>query len=443
MMSDNLHRLVGLVDDDASEAYRTHRQALLGMVDDWLLRDPRREHLLGGAPPTLAAENHANHHRLMGNVFALRNAEILLRVLPWVFSAYQARGFSSDYFDRAMQAWRDAVWAMLPEPARAQISAVYDELRLLVQAYAQQPQAPAEASVEPSFETQAQEVGGTGQAPNRQELGGTGQAPNQQELGGTGQAPNQQELGGTGQAPNQQELGGTGQAPNRQEAKPISAPEVLQWFGRENEFLQTLLKADSRRALQLAQGWVSSPEDLRLFYSMVVHRVMVDIGRAWQANRISVAQEHLATAIVSRVMSTLFSGIALPEPHRGRAMVTCAAGELHELGGRMVADALELDGWDTDYLGANTPIADVLDAVERNRPRVLGISVAMPFHLTQAVELISALRERFRSDSPRIMLGGRAMAFAPLLWKQAGADGLASTVFEATRLAARLVETRA
>jgi serine/threonine protein kinase len=54
-----------------------------------------------------------------------------------------------------------------------------------------------------------------------QELGGTGQAPNRQEIGGTGQAPNRQEIGRTGQAPNRQEIGGTGQAPNRQESVAI------------------------------------------------------------------------------------------------------------------------------------------------------------------------------------------------------------------------------
>ncbi|MDX9719853.1 MAG: hypothetical protein RBU37_03835 [Myxococcota bacterium] len=58
-------------------------------------------------------------------------------------------------------------------------------------------------------------VGGLGH--RAQQLGGTGQAPNRQEVGRTGQAPNRQEVGGTGQAPNQQEVGGTGQAPNRQE----------------------------------------------------------------------------------------------------------------------------------------------------------------------------------------------------------------------------------
>ncbi|MDX9721508.1 MAG: AAA family ATPase [Myxococcota bacterium] len=40
-----------------------------------------------------------------------------------------------------------------------------------------------------------QQVGGTGQVPNRQELGGTGQVPNRQEPEGAGQVPNRQELG--------------------------------------------------------------------------------------------------------------------------------------------------------------------------------------------------------------------------------------------------------
>ncbi|MDX9719610.1 MAG: hypothetical protein RBU37_02605 [Myxococcota bacterium] len=51
-------------------------------------------------------------------------------------------------------------------------------------------------ALESHAETQRrkEELGGTGQAPNRQKLGGTGQAPNRQKLGGTGQVPNRQEV---------------------------------------------------------------------------------------------------------------------------------------------------------------------------------------------------------------------------------------------------------
>ena len=36
-------------------------------------------------------------------------------------------------------------------------------------------------------------------------------------------------------------------------------------------------------------------------------------------------------------------------------VATCIGGELHEIGIRMVADFFEMEGWDTYYLGANTP----------------------------------------------------------------------------------------
>ncbi|MDX9721326.1 MAG: serine/threonine-protein kinase [Myxococcota bacterium] len=90
-------------------------------------------------------------------------------------------------------------------------------------------------------------------ARTNEELGETGQAPNRQELGGTGQAPNRQELGGTGQAPNRQELGGTGQAPNRQEtarvelsrlAPPFDTQSMLQNSYTEVALSEARLRSD-------------------------------------------------------------------------------------------------------------------------------------------------------------------------------------------------------
>ena len=44
-------------------------------------------------------------------------------------------------------------------------------------------------------------------------------------------------------------------------------------------------------------------------------------------------------------------------------MIACVAGETHEIGTRMVADLLELAGWDTIYLGGNVPISDVVQVL--------------------------------------------------------------------------------
>ncbi|MDX9724707.1 MAG: hypothetical protein RBU37_28415 [Myxococcota bacterium] len=62
----------------------------------------------------------------------------------------------------------------------------------------------------------AQELGRTGQAPNRQKVEETGQVPNRQKVEETGQVPNRQKVEETGQVPNRQKVEETGQVPNRQ-----------------------------------------------------------------------------------------------------------------------------------------------------------------------------------------------------------------------------------
>ena len=51
-----------------------------------------------------------------------------------------------------------------------------------------------------------------------------------------------------------------------------------------------------------------------------------------------------------------------------RGVIACPPHELHEVGPRMLVDALEADGWEIDFFGVRTPLAKVVAAVrERSR----------------------------------------------------------------------------
>ena len=50
-------------------------------------------------------------------------------------------------------------------------------------------------------------------------------------------------------------------------------------------------------------------------------------------------------------------------------------------GDRMVADFFEMDGWDTYFLGANTPAESVLRTADERRADVLAVSCTMTFHI--------------------------------------------------------------
>ena len=62
----------------------------------------------------------------------------------------------------------------------------------------------------------------------------------------------------------------------------------------------------------------------------------------------------------------------------------------------MVADFFEMEGWNTFYLGANTPTADVIRTVVDRKADVLGISVTISNHL----QAVSSLIARMRADQP-------------------------------------------
>jgi len=214
----------------------------------------------------------------------------------------------------------------------------------------------------------------------------------------------------------------------------LSPPIEAIWLHRTEEFCEALLAADARKALALTQQWVKQTGDIPNFLQFVVTGTMIEIGRLWENNRINVAQEHLASAIVNRVMASLYPQIIDMTPRRGRAIVTCAPNEFHELGGRMFADLLELDGWDVMYLGANTPVEELVAMARSHNVSFLALSVAMPFNLEQAGRAISALRQ-LAPVRPKILLGGRAFSMSPRLWKDIGGDAYCPTAEAGVALA--------
>ena len=69
--------------------------------------------------------------------------------------------------------------------------------------------------------------------------------------------------------------------------------------------------------------------------------------------------EHLATAISESLLNLTYPRL-FAQPRNGKsAVVTCVSNEYHQIGGKMVADIFELNGWRGHFLGANMPEADL------------------------------------------------------------------------------------
>lgn len=206
------------------------------------------------------------------------------------------------------------------------------------------------------------------------------------------------------------------------------------------EYLELLLKSDRYAALDLVLRSVKQGLKVREVYLQIFQPVQYEIGRLWQTNRITVAQEHFCTAATQLVMSQLYLYLFTGEKKNKKMITTCVPGELHEMGARMVSDFFEMSGWDTYYLGANMPIAGVIRSIGEIKPKITAISATMTFHLSVVEEMIRAIRSSPSTPADmKILVGGYPFRVAPELWIQVGADGFASGAQDAVEIANKLI----
>ncbi len=194
------------------------------------------------------------------------------------------------------------------------------------------------------------------------------------------------------------------------------------------DYLAALLRADRAGALKLILDAVAGGTPVRDVYLHVFQPVQYEIGRLWQVNEISVAQEHYCTAVTQLVMSQLYPHLLRGERNGWVMVCACIGGDLHEIGSRMIADFFELDGWDSYFLGASTPVQGIVQQVQERGADLLALSATMTYHLPKLRETIVAVRA---AAAVRVLVGGRPFLLDGKLWERVGADGWAADAEQA------------
>ncbi|WP_163528852.1 cobalamin B12-binding domain-containing protein [Halobacillus ihumii] len=166
------------------------------------------------------------------------------------------------------------------------------------------------------------------------------------------------------------------------------------------------LDGDEERALQYIDQVIEAHPKLYLFEDLLTP-AMYYIGKLWEQNKITVADEHLATAICDFVLTKLGSSLASKDlgGMKDKVLLFGVEEEQHYLGLKMVADTFKEKGWQVRYLGPNLPAAHAMKHITRYKPQVIGISAALSYRLPS---LKKQLQDYLALDwKPTILIGGR------------------------------------
>lgn len=173
-------------------------------------------------------------------------------------------------------------------------------------------------------------------------------------------------------------------------------------------YLSALLDGDKAECTRIVNTLLENNTDIKEIYTKLFQRSMYRIGHLWESNRSSIAEEHIATKITESLLNLVYPRI-METPRNGKKIViTCVDKEFHEIGPRIVSDFFELNGWESIFLGANTPANEVLNIIKDKQPDLVGISNSFYINVLRLVKMIELIIGEFPDQE--IIVGGQALA---------------------------------
>lgn len=133
--------------------------------------------------------------------------------------------------------------------------------------------------------------------------------------------------------------------------------------------------------------------------------LLQQVGARWEAGRLGIAHEHLASVVVRRVLGGLFA--AGGEADAPALVAATPQGEHHEFGALLAGASAAALGWHVTYLGADLPAADIAAAARAQQARAVALSLVCPTPDADLEGELVALHDGL-AGSAAILVGGPA-----------------------------------
>lgn len=172
------------------------------------------------------------------------------------------------------------------------------------------------------------------------------------------------------------------------------------------KYFNSLIKGARYDCIAIVDNLIKQNVAVDEIYTHLFQRALYQVGEYWEMNKISVATEHMATALTETLMIRMQPKLFSTERIGKKSVIACIANEYHQVGAKMIADIFEMNGWDGYFVGANTPLSELIRFIDEQKPDVTGLSLSLYFNLPELTKTLDQLQNAF-PDMP-ILVGGQA-----------------------------------
>ncbi|AFK07634.1 cobalamin-binding protein [Mesotoga sp. HF07.pep.5.2.highcov] len=194
-----------------------------------------------------------------------------------------------------------------------------------------------------------------------------------------------------------------------------------------SSFIEALDSQDKKRAVEICIDALDSGSiEVVDLYLEILGPALGNWECDYESDRMCIWNEHIRSSIVRTVMECCYPYIIGKRGGKRSAekevtvAVLCPPEEYHEIGARMISDIFTIAGYNSTFVGANTPLDTFLEAMKELNPSYIAISVSNYYNLINTRRMITKIREH--GGKSRIVVGGKAFEKNPNYWKEVGAD---------------------
>lgn len=200
--------------------------------------------------------------------------------------------------------------------------------------------------------------------------------------------------------------------------------------------VRALAHDDLERTLDLADRVLAHTGSRLAVMADLLYPAQLELSDHWYTGGATAQQEVKAAHLVRRVIEELPPTPAPNTVARGsRCVLATLPGDPHDLGLRMLAIALEDDGWEVDVQVASHPLLEWTRLAAQRPTRLLGLSVAVP----PSVGVLTQMIEIAHQQRTPVLVGGVAFVRMASLADKVDADAFGPDARAACVLARRLV----
>ena len=139
----------------------------------------------------------------------------------------------------------------------------------------------------------------------------------------------------------------------------------------------------------------------------VITPLMDQVGNGWREGTIRISSEHMASEIVRSFLATIKSRPRTRHGAGPNIVIATPSGQYHCIGAFTIAVTAESEGWKANYLGADLPAVDIIQAATKNDSRAVALSITYPPDDPKLSQELQTLRAGLPPKT-EILVGGKS-----------------------------------